>query len=89
MYSPVRVSMRIIVAGVDEQRHTDLSTGLQSGGLGSVGGSVAGETGIGIGYFQLYKVRRLYTEYHALVGQDLAVGVLLDELEVVAQLARR
>ena len=75
------------VAGVDEQRHLDLSAGLEGGGLGGVGGRVAGEARIGVGHFELDERGRLDQEHLALVGADDALHVLLHEAEVAAERA--
>ncbi len=45
-----------LVALVDEQGHLHLRAGLHGGGLGDVGGGVAGKTGLGLGDVQLDEV---------------------------------
>ena len=71
---------------VDEQRHLDLSAGLNSSGLQGVGSSVASEAGLGLGNDQLNKVGNFNAEDAALVAQNGADIVLLDELEGITEL---
>ncbi len=73
------------LAALDEEGHLDLGAGLDGGGLGGVGGGVAGEARIGLGDLELHEEGGLHIKDLALVGVDGALHVLLDELEVVAQ----
>ena len=71
----------------DEQRNLDLCAGLKHCGLGGVCRGVALEAGVGLGDFESNACGGLNAENIALVGKDLANGVLLDELEVVGEVA--
>ena len=71
------------VALVDEERHTDHSTGLQSRVLGGTGSGITAHAGFTIRDLKLYEHRGLYCEYLILVGVDLAGHFFLDKLQAV------
>ena len=71
---------------IDEERDRDLGAGLNNGGLSGAGGGVALETGFGVGDGKLHEKRRLNGKNITLVRADLDHLVLLDELQLVADL---
>ena len=74
-----------LVADVDEQGDFDFSASFQRGGLESVGGGVASQARLSLGHFQIHEVGYFHAEHVAFVAEQLAGGVLGDELEGFSQ----
>ena len=85
MYSPVRVSMRIISPSLMNRGTRDLRAGFQGGGLQGVGSGIAAHAGLGLGDFQFHKVGRLHAKHIVLIRKHLAIHVLFNELEVIVE----
>src|SRR5699024_8704652 len=72
------------IAGLNEQRHLDLSTGLQGGWLGTTGGTVALQARIGVLDLEVNVGWQLSEQRLAVVEGHVDAGVFQQELRAIA-----